>query len=345
MLIILFLFLIAFRFSQSSCELIQVEPQQLRSAQLSAFNKAKPIRSDDKSILMKFSAYLEYDKNDDDGDKENNDEKRSPSASSHQQQTSSQWPIGSGINQQANSGSLSSGHSNATSAANNSSLPRTAPSQSNPIGFLNGNLSLSAASFDQNRQEVKKRFLPLDLETIEARHLSDAPNKHKYTLSFNCTKMNMVLVRQQERVFVESIKLELKVGNKRKTECDIQLPPNGAFAVGLQPAGSAPFGLNPSAQSTAGNQTTNELPERTNGGKNKEFVRFYCNKPVRYSCLHGGLDNSHSRSKGSTGGLLIGELHINAIEFETSLGSNGAGDEQRPKQVSKSEFKSKRSEY
>lgn len=298
-LIVLFLFLIAVRLSELSCELVEIEPEHLRSSQLNAFNKAKPIRSEDKTILMKFSAYLEYDRLESDEDKgEKEEEKKSPSV-------------------------------NDNLVGGKSVINASATSNSSRLAEHNPRLILTEGT--ERQQQAKKRFLPLELESIETRHLSDAPNKYKYILSFNCSKMNMVLVRQQERVYVESMSLELQVSNRQRTECELQLPFGGVFVVGSKQLS----GLEVLAQAIGFNRT-----EQRNGN---ELARYYCNKSLRYSCYYNGVGNSLlSRPIGSPAGLHVGELHINAIEFETPLLSTGNGKE-KLKLVSKSEFKSKRS--
>ena len=59
-LIVLILFIVAFKFTQPSCELIFIEPALLGSSALAGWAKEKPIRSHDRTVLMKFAAHLEY---------------------------------------------------------------------------------------------------------------------------------------------------------------------------------------------------------------------------------------------------------------------------------------------
>lgn len=357
-MIVLVLFLIAFRLSQLSCELIQVEPKHLRTSQINSFNKDKPIRSEDKTILMKFAAYLEYDKlksnsdndddddDDEDKDKEHNsnnknDDKKKQIFADHQTTIPGNvWStVGSnGNNQQQNELGLVT--MNSTSSNNTNSTRFNGPTPSNPSLLPTFN---SSANNDLGRQPAKKRFLPLDLESIETRRLNDAPNKYKYILSFNCTKMNMVLVRSHDRVYVESMKLELKVSNKHKTECDVQLPAQGAFLVGLNSASSINQTADNSEQSSKG---------ANNGNKDKELVHYYCNKPLKYACYYNGSNNNNLIRSISTNqqqtGIQLVTLHINAIEFETSvsLGAvNGNSDTIKVKHVNKNEFSTKKSKY
>ena len=342
--IVLVLFIVALRFSRMSCELISIDPQHLRQAQLDVFSgkKHKPIRSHDKMILMKMSAYLEYNIMSD----------KSGSAS---EQT--------GTNNNNNSTSTSNSNGNSfpvagsTSSGNNQMQPQqqqlaggTLANQQHPLAPIstsasnannnnNPSVPISGSQQQQQQQRVSERFLPLDLESIETRSLTPSSqannlvNKQKYILSFNCTKLNMVFVYQGSRVYVESMSLELSPASRQKTTCELQLPSSGAFAVDSFSSGPSNSDL-----------------------QHSNFAHYSCNKTLSYNCYHYSTKSGPS----PTQGMLLAELHINAFEFETYTGSSGnSGDSGNNKHKNKhnnkhhshehkhveKEFKSKPSEY
>ena len=304
-LIVMFLSILAYRFSHPSCELIQIEPQNLRVSQLRAFNDAKLINSDDKSLSMKFFAYFEYNKLKHDSDDDEKDrgrekekdvkEEKIPLTAVPNATNSTSWPNFAGDLKPAQPIVQPQIFvHNATGPAQG----RVGPQASIPTGLINTNLSTSASILESHKQG-KKRFLPLELESIEKRHVNDAQTKYKYVLTFNCTKMNVVLVHYQDRVFFESIKLELKgVGSKKKRECEVQLPASGAFLVNI--------GFNT-------NLTANPPLDHNSGGQ-RQVLKFYRDEPLRYSCYHGASPNGPVRSPPISN--LSGDLHISAIEFE-----------------------------
>lgn len=58
--IVVLLFLLASRLTQPSCELIVIEQSQHRSSAQAEWSKEKPLKTHDKTTLIKISAYLEY---------------------------------------------------------------------------------------------------------------------------------------------------------------------------------------------------------------------------------------------------------------------------------------------
>lgn len=59
-LIVFFIFTFAVNYGQSRCELIIIEQQLLREQTLNNWIKMKPLKSNDKSIIFKMAAYLEF---------------------------------------------------------------------------------------------------------------------------------------------------------------------------------------------------------------------------------------------------------------------------------------------
>lgn len=418
-MMVLALFLIVFRFSQLSCELVSLDPVQLASTQLAAFSKdSKPVRSHDETIIMKISAYLEYNVQPDASESP----PPLPPMPAQPQQQQPVGPLSKSSGPQLNQpiGLHQNSHTNFTNgnanfnatttgsfgqqsantfgsqANNNKQGARSSgvgPAPSIPqIGFPSQQQNVNSTNFAQQQPlkpsqnnwdksnqmqqqpkhhsgKAEKRYLPLELRSIEARNLMDG-QKHKYILNFNCTKINMVLVHQNNQVYVESMNLELRPRSQKEATCKFELPPQGAFTVAdssnlwqgaAQVQGPLGNGNGPQATGQVQQQATNvgggfiQTSGNNTGGiggpnannrhssssssshSTKEyphFAHYYCNKPLRYLCYHYNPKSGPSQSNG----LLLATLHINGIEFETSTSWMG-----KHKKV-KSDFKSKRSE-
>lgn len=387
-MIVLLLFLIVFRFTQLSCELVSLDPVQLASSQLASFarDNTKPIRSHDETILMRISAYLEYNIGPEAG--ETTPSLRRPTSNadpiSRTNSAAANWP--------------NQAHSNLTGASNNSNNLSAVPSA---VGNTNKNLSISRspqpltpqigltnqnnntaetahvpgqidgfdpgwepfAKLTRTSNKTEKRFLPLELKSIETRNMPDG--RHKYILNFNCTKINMLLVHQDNRVYVAQMVLELRPTSRQETTCVVQLPPAGEFTVAdssqsprriqQPPSGSVPIQTIPSASgqtqqatlvsggsvaslaptNTTNNSTAYSGKHHTWSSSSKDYshlAHYHCNKPLRYRCY------DYNSKSGQSNGNLLAELHINGIEFETS--TNWQGKHEKVK----SEFKGERKE-
>lgn len=77
--------------------------------------------------------------------------------------------------------------------------------------------------------ENPERFIVLDLEHLSTNEFSD--DRYRLKFNSNCTVITMVMVRNYDLIYVEHIKLELRVSGEPKKICDVVLPLNGAFKV------------------------------------------------------------------------------------------------------------------
>lgn len=369
-IIVSILFLFAFRISRLNCELVSIDPQRMRTIHLESFDKKsnKPIRSHDKTILMKISVLLEYNKM----SNKMNDQKIDNSSGLQQQQatltTEGTGNLSSSSSQFSVSGITSGTQTNAIHPS--PSQPQLAfniNSNTNPI--QTPQQSGKNLTIEQQSSRAEKRFLPLELDSIETRNLANNENqqhgidsnqllsRHKYILSFNCTKLNMVFVYQESRVYVESMSLELKPSSHEKSHCELELPKSGiAVELDRTPANNlvalhsndintsgninaninttninASVNANTNVNSTISNNQNNANNSSSN---NEHLAHYYCNRPLSLSCRH------FSRSGPSpSNGLLLAELHVNSIEFETAFLRPNRSERKRVKH----EFASKRS--
>lgn len=336
------LLLVAFRFATLSCELIKVDPQALRHSQLKAFNKDsnKPKRSHDKTMLIKIAAYLEY--NIPGSSKSSSTSTTAaPSDSFHSNNNNNQ------TNQQ-----VGKGPQVAPSNANNNQMigpanrPGSGPSPSVPqLGFTSNQLHnsssfvtsppsrpqggstsvnswLSSQAAAENRAE--KRFLPLELDEVETKKLED--NKFRYKLVFNCSTLSMVFVRSPQRVHVESMSLELEPSSRHKSKCDVKMPPVPSMPPAAVLAGH-PMGQ----QQQQHNQT--QVGGLFAADNRDGFAHYLGKSPISFRCYHLSSRQSKEMMGQTNGPLLLAELHILALEFETITGTI------RGAHVKKEEFK------
>lgn len=300
---VILLFFLASLLTQKSCELIIIEPTQIRSAALADWPKEKPIRSHDKSTLFKISAYLEYNIQPSTKDKPQNAPVSDANHTSQsngvllhetpnqqQQQPAQQHsPLVNGAPNLVNGQQqqVQPNQPAQVSAQASSQLPSAAaapgkgPTPSVPqSGFTNQQLASSGSSlnFTGDSKSEKPRFLPLKVEGVEIKKLDD--NKFSYKINFNCSWMKLVLVKNKDRVFIEKATMELKPKSQKKDSCELQLPAPEMFTAEVGPLDG--------------------------------WAHYYCDKPLKYSCYH------NSSKRPGQPGILLAELHINSIEFETS---------------------------
>lgn len=217
----LILFIIVFRFTQPTCELIFVEPEQLRAAALESISKKAPIRSHDKSMLLKMAAYLEYNVQTTGRPILSELARGSP-------QPQPQVPAAQQSNQFLAANQQAQPTANQQNLAPNKPYFGQAP---NPVQPTNPSPQANQTN-TAGQQHRERRFLPLDFDDLEVKKVSEF--RYKYKLTFNCTTMNLIFIRRPERVYVEQISLELKLASWHKTSCDLQLPAQGAFGVDTQ---------------------------------------------------------------------------------------------------------------
>lgn len=305
-LIVLALLMVAFRFTQPSCELVFIEPSQLRAAALAAGLKEKPVRAHDKSMLIKINAHLEYNLPTSSSSPSLQTANSTPPPPASPTTTTSTpttgLPAAAGLHQSQPGSTIGGGPPLAAG--------HQPPSPSVPqIGFTNQQLQnnsywsstspVSSLNLAASAPATSERFLPLELEDLESKRVDEM--RTKYTLRFNCSTITMVFVNRPERVSVEQISVELKLASRGKTTCELHLKDQGgAFAV-----------------------------EARDGA----LAHYYCDRPLKFSCLH------YSSKQANKPAILLADLHIHRIEFET-----GSGNSSQPVQKLKKDFQSQRSE-
>lgn len=328
-LLIVVLLIVTIRFTHPSCELIIIESGQLRSSALSKFAKIKPIRSQEKSMLLKISAHLEYFS-------------QSPSSQSAASLASQSTQLVVGANtqdysqqvhqvsglqqQQPTPNQLQHPQTQSSSASSQPSIiqqqqQQVVGNQQNSLAnnrhlnnngqanFVNNQMAQNSSnnlafavptsvplSDNINNNMTAKKFLPLELDKLDMKRIDSS--RYKYTLSFNCSVIEATFVRNADRVYVSAMSVEMKLPNRGKNKCELQLPNQNVFDVKVYDG----------------------------------LAHYYCSRPLRYSCYH-----YSSKSPGQPG-LLLADLHINSIEFETG------GNSSHP--IHKShEFQSTRSKF
>lgn len=311
-LLIIAVLIVTIRFTQQSCELIITDPVQLRSSALTKFAKIKPTRSHDKSMLMKISAHLEYISQ--------TPSSRSPSTSASNQASSTQSLVSNtqDYNQQgqfgqqqqqqqqtqlsgptpfqaANSGSNVNqqqvgGNQQNNLSANKHPIPSggqaNLATNSQMIQNSTNNLATPTSAPYGNMSVIDNNALAnkkyLPLELEQVDMKKIDSSRYRYTLKFNCSVIEIVFNRNSDRVFVSSMGIEMKLPSRGKNKCELQLPSQGVFEVKVFDG----------------------------------LAHYYCSKPLKYNCYH------YSSKNPGQPGLLLAELQINSIEFETGGNSS-----------------------
>lgn len=300
--IILILFMLAYRFTLPSCELISIDPMKLKNSAMAAW-KPKSTKSHDKTLSIQIAAYLEY-----------NIAKPPPTDPSSNHNKSQELPLATPSNTQQQLAIVNAiNNLTASSMApppppqqqlphptpnvpySNLSQPSTAnnqqPLQQQPIPLLNhtvgnqanANLTISTNLIKQQysgkldpSELNSRRFLPMELADVEFAKSDD--NKFKYVLKFNCSTITFKFVKKSEYIFVNKISLDLKATDNqlnpkhRETKCVLRPNTNqGSF-----------FGT--------------EISNATN------WAHYYCDKYQSFSCYH---DDQ-----------LVAVLHVHRLEWE-----------------------------
>ena len=306
--IVVFLFLITFHFSRLRCELVKLEPQLLRNAQRHSFDKDKPLRSHDKTMLMKIAAYLEYNTGSSSSSSNNNKPTIRSSSSATTRDLARDPAPATAL--AAGSGANSSNHLQQFIVANLSHNAAPQPGPQSPLPNQQVPSSPTTASHllqageapSGDAERPERRFLPLGLEEIETRR--QAEGRFRYTLTFNCSTLNMLFVRHRDRIHVESMDLELRPSVQGKKSCELELPSGGVLAVPTQ----------------------------------EGYGHYHCDRGLHYKCYHPASGPDSDRSLRQP----LVELHITSIEFETIGRPTNSSQEL---EVKKKEFRTTRSEF
>lgn len=300
------LMFIVYKFAFNSCELIHIEPQHLRN--LTNWQKSRALRTKDKSTLIKISAYLEYNMRTEKDDKRDFKEFKLLQMQQAAGQFTPESPNNHNNNQvpaEASTVPVANNNNNNANRLNNlpvasqtgnkhpiPSIPQTEFTsqqlQNSSYQHQNGSQfnqqqissGYSNRLLTNGKDEKEERFLPLELDQVEMRKQDQ--DLFKYTLTFNCTTLIMIMKREPNQVSVQKMSVELKVENKKKSKCTIDL--NGRqnlFNVTIQ-----------------------------NG-----YARYYCDRELRFNCTN------YSSKDTSKPGTLLAQLVINGIEFETGNGT------------------------
>lgn len=245
MIAISILFFVAYRMNSLSCDLVYIEPDKLRNDAIVDWKNSKPSRSQDKTMLIKLAAHLEYV----DQDMMKVLEKFSGENLSHPNQTQQQphqqipglpVPVGSDLN-----------NNNTTGRYPNPSIPHsgfTNQHLQNSTMFSNSSLSSSSSI----KREDNKRFQKLILRDVKLDRSTD--DEYRYTLKFTCATIVVNFIRELGRVHVNHARIHLKSSSydSGKGSCDLVLPPQGAFSVNID--------------------------------DNYHLAHYYCDRPLRYRC-------------------------------------------------------------
>lgn len=212
----------AYHLYTPSCVLIVADPAKLISDGLNSQNDSQPIRSSDKTLVIKMSAHLDYfpppappvaaivapqpfvpaaPKSIFDEPQPN---MSVPSAPLGQQASLVQSDVWSGPPKPAIPAV------NSPPPVAPKPMPRAAEPQLNATG-------------------KEKRYLPLKLKRVTGKSLD--VGRHRYSLEFDCAKLIMIMSSNQNRVFVSEMSLELDKASKNKTTCEVQLPREDLFAL------------------------------------------------------------------------------------------------------------------
>lgn len=278
---IIVLFVVTFRMSRLSCELVYVEPEKLRSEAISDWKETKASRSQDRSMLIKLAAHLEYYDYDYVGQTVS-DATSTPLAASgnnlnqarpaqQQQQFQQQIP------------GLPVPIDNTTGRHPVPSVPQSGftnqqllnSSVGSSFGANSSNINNNSSGNNQKRDT--KRFQQLVLEDVK---MEKSEEDYKYTLRFTCATIIMDFIRRPDRVHVKQVHIDLKpAGFNGKSSCDLYLPAQGAFSVEVN--------------------------------ANDHLAHYYCDKPLRYECFHhpSGKDFGKPPHR-------LADLLIHKLEFE-----------------------------
>lgn len=236
-----------------SCELIVLNSTSYRDALLSNWVGKKILRSNDKTVLFKINAHLEYDIEE--------SPVRSTAITSTSTTSFPALPITGlavSFSTVTPSNPIRLNQPNPTVGSTQplrlaSKLPATLTLKPNGSVSIDSPNSVDPASRPAN--QLKKLYLPLGFTEIEAKR---SGNKHKFKLHFNCSTVFMSFERNNTQLHLSEIDIELKLRSKQKSRCSVDLPRHSrTFSSDIR-----------------------------NG-----FARFYCDKELRFNCA--SIDPKH----------------------------------------------------
>lgn len=218
-------------FNGHHCELVTGNTQDLLDEGNKTFNKIKSIKSSDNQLLIKISGHLDYVLN----HEASNDLPRAqallgqPTSSVADATGSHQQPAATStfINQQAPAtgssvtGTVAASTAGGTTSSNGANSNLYNPSSRPLIDQNKSNSTTTHASVSTGGDDKKKRYLPIELESVKAQGKPDNLGRQNYTLNFNCTKITLTVNRKQDRVYIDNISLDLNVSNRKKSECHV----------------------------------------------------------------------------------------------------------------------------
>lgn len=347
--LVLILFIIAFRFSLDlTCELTHLDPIKSHENALKDFRKIKPVRSDDKVMLMKISAFFEYAQTNNNNNSQDRQSQRpattltatatttarndtpmlgapvSPAAPSTQSSSSGvgpqpSQPSGGSLFESAGKslgGSSAAPISRAGSAAAQSSSGLAALPHANvSMNASNSSTTKEAAQISNNNNNNKqtdsdaRRYMPLELDSIESHKLGQFDDRTtEFVLNFNCSVLKLRVLRRPERVQIESIQVEL---NKPfgKHNKHSKCEINLASSNAFQTSQFAQVSPSSSSMQNATSQALFLGVEQPANG----MAHYYCDKQRRLSCFH---VSTSSTSNYQIERVHLGDLYLNALEFE-----------------------------
>lgn len=220
-LIIILLAFGSYQYFHQTCVLV-MDAEKLVSDGRSRLEGASPIRSSDKSLLIKLSAHLDY----------------YPPPLPPIQMSQDWSEFGPLLNMSASNigtnnqlGAQPSGLIDSAPRQVVQQVPAETPSS---LSLVNEEKSMSSNGPQVQPSEATKRYLPLSLS--EVKHSKNDASSHTYVLIFDCAKLNIIFRSLSGRIFVESMSLDLDVPNKNMTTCDVYIPRGEAFSTVLQGA-------------------------------------------------------------------------------------------------------------
>lgn len=306
------------------CELTYLNPDDLAEQSDSIWFDRNPIQSTDSKLMLRMSAYFEYDIDHEEDSIESIDRSaqwgsylgNSNSTTSNNNSSTtvsnSTWPaisnssltttqrppilpsifstpFGKAFLQQQQQQLLLQQQSTSV-AANNASSSNTTLSQSS----LNGTSTLPTSRAELNetksvkrKRETEERYIMLQLRKLAAKTTKSDSMIRRYLLKFACAAMMLTMVHKEEMVFVQSINVHLNLANKNRKTCDIQLPDERAFAVQYQPS----TGL----------------------------AHYYCDKShlMKFKCYHRTKEEKKANQWFKIPERLLAEITFGKLEYET----------------------------
>lgn len=221
----------AYHLYTPSCVLIVADPAKLISDGLNGQNDSQPIRSSDKTLVIKMSAHLDY----------------LPPPPAPQAVVSANIAP-QAFNPTAPKSIFDEPQANASVAlaplGQQAPLVQSSdvwPGPPKPAAPVQGLPTVTqrpmprAPELQFNATNSKeKRYLPLKLKRVTGKSLDTG--RHRYSLEFDCAKLIIIMNSNQNRVYVSEMSLELDRPSKNKTTCEVQLPREDLLALDTRAA-------------------------------------------------------------------------------------------------------------